>query len=88
MLTLICIWTAAAFLAWLFVYGAGRATKSDSVRRAEHDPAIEPQGEIPAKTYRKPPNAQPKVDCRNRPPTDDELPLTSTRRRLPLGQTH
>ena len=29
MLTLICIWTAAAFLAWLFVYGAGRATKSD-----------------------------------------------------------
>ena len=48
MLMLICIWTAAAFLAWLFVYGAGRATEPDSVGRAKHDSEIENQGEIPA----------------------------------------
>jgi hypothetical protein len=91
MLILIGIWTAAAFLAWLFVCGAGRATESDSVGCAEHDAAIETQGEIPPKTFRKPPSARhrfwPKVDCHNRPPTGAELPLMSTRR-LRLGQTY
>jgi hypothetical protein len=42
MLTVIAIWALASFLAWLFVYGAGRATESNCPERAEHDAAIEP----------------------------------------------
>ena len=43
MLTVIAIWALATFLAWLFVYGAGRATESNSLERArEHHAAIEP----------------------------------------------
>ena len=42
MLTLIAVWALATFLAWLFVYGAGRATESNSLERARHDATIEP----------------------------------------------
>ena len=36
MLTVIAIWALATFLAWLFVYGAGRATESNSLERARN----------------------------------------------------
>jgi hypothetical protein len=49
MLILLGVWAAVAFLAWLFVYGAGLATELDSAGRAEHDSAIEPRDEIPQK---------------------------------------
>ena len=52
MLTIIAIWASATFLAWLFVYGAGRATESNSLERARHDAAIGAHGERPAKNIK------------------------------------
>jgi hypothetical protein len=52
MLTVIAIWALVTFLAWLFVYGTGRASESNSLERAEHDTVIDTHREIPAKNIK------------------------------------